>query len=59
MIELLVDDFLTRALHEDLGRTLGVRALEKAAERDGGGRNHRFGLDDAILGIDTDSPERA
>ena len=29
--------------------TPGMRALEKAAVRDGGGRNHRFGLDDAIL----------
>jgi nicotinate-nucleotide pyrophosphorylase (carboxylating) len=26
-----------------------MRALEKAAVRDGGGANHRFGLDDAIL----------
>ena len=29
--------------------TPGMRALEKAAVRDGGGRNHRFGLDDAML----------
>jgi len=29
--------------------TPGLRALEKAAVRDGGGSNHRFGLDDAIL----------
>ncbi len=29
--------------------TPGMRALEKAAVRHGGGRNHRFGLDDAIL----------
>ncbi len=29
--------------------TPGMRALEKAAVRDGGGSNHRFGLDDAIL----------
>ncbi len=29
--------------------TPGMRALEKAAVRDGGGKNHRFGLDDAIL----------
>ncbi|HEY5349127.1 MAG TPA: carboxylating nicotinate-nucleotide diphosphorylase [Candidatus Lustribacter sp.] len=29
--------------------TPGMRALEKAAVRDGGGHNHRFGLDDAIL----------
>lgn len=29
--------------------TPGLRALEKAAVRAGGGRNHRMGLDDAIL----------
>jgi nicotinate-nucleotide pyrophosphorylase (carboxylating) len=29
--------------------TPGMRALEKAAVRHGGGANHRFGLDDAIL----------
>ena len=29
--------------------TPGLRGLEKAAVRDGGGSNHRFGLDDAIL----------
>jgi len=29
--------------------TPGMRALEKAAVRHGGGKNHRFGLDDAIL----------
>ncbi|HWJ87582.1 MAG TPA: carboxylating nicotinate-nucleotide diphosphorylase [Pelagibacterium sp.] len=29
--------------------TPGLRALEKYAVRCGGGRNHRFGLDDAIL----------
>ncbi|EPX76380.1 carboxylating nicotinate-nucleotide diphosphorylase [Salipiger mucosus] len=29
--------------------TPGLRALEKAALRAGGGANHRFGLDDAIL----------
>lgn len=29
--------------------TPGLRALEKAAVRAGGGANHRFGLDDAIL----------
>jgi nicotinate-nucleotide pyrophosphorylase (carboxylating) len=29
--------------------TPGMRALEKAAVRHGGGSNHRFGLDDAIL----------
>jgi nicotinate-nucleotide pyrophosphorylase (carboxylating) len=27
----------------------GLRALEKAAVRDGGGQNHRFGLTDGIL----------
>jgi nicotinate-nucleotide pyrophosphorylase (carboxylating) len=29
--------------------TPGLRALEKAAVRDGGGRNHRFGLDDMVM----------
>jgi len=29
--------------------TPGLRALEKAAVRAGGGQNHRFGLDDAVL----------
>jgi nicotinate-nucleotide pyrophosphorylase (carboxylating) len=29
--------------------TPGLRALEKYAVRAGGGRNHRFGLDDAVL----------
>ncbi len=29
--------------------TPGLRALEKAAVRDGGGHNHRFGLTDGIL----------
>lgn len=29
--------------------TPGMRALEKAAVRDGGGRNHRFGLTDGVL----------
>lgn len=29
--------------------TAGLRALEKYAVRVGGGRNHRFGLDDAVL----------
>ena len=29
--------------------TPGLRALEKAAVRAGGGSNHRFGLDDAVL----------
>jgi nicotinate-nucleotide pyrophosphorylase (carboxylating) len=40
----------TRAAIIDTRKTNpGLRALEKAAVRDGGGRNHRFGLDDAIL----------
>jgi nicotinate-nucleotide pyrophosphorylase (carboxylating) len=40
----------TRALIADTRKTTpGLRALEKAAVRDGGGSNHRFGLDDAIL----------
>ncbi len=40
----------TRARIVDTRKTTpGMRALEKAAVRDGGGRNHRFGLDDAIL----------
>lgn len=40
----------TRAAIVDTRKTTpGLRALEKAAVRDGGGRNHRFGLDDAIL----------
>jgi nicotinate-nucleotide pyrophosphorylase (carboxylating) len=29
--------------------TLGLRSLEKHAVRAGGGANHRFGLDDAVL----------
>lgn len=29
--------------------TPGLRALERAAVRDGGGADHRFGLDDAVL----------
>ena len=29
--------------------TPGLRALEKHAVRAGGGSNHRFGLDDAVL----------
>ncbi len=29
--------------------TPGLRALERAAVRDGGGRNHRFGLGDGVL----------
>jgi nicotinate-nucleotide pyrophosphorylase (carboxylating) len=40
----------TRATIVDTRKTTpGMRALEKAAVRDGGGANHRFGLDDAIL----------
>lgn len=40
----------TRATIVDTRKTTpGMRALEKAAVRDGGGKNHRFGLDDAIL----------
>jgi nicotinate-nucleotide pyrophosphorylase (carboxylating) len=40
----------TRAVIVDTRKTTpGMRALEKAAVRDGGGRNHRFGLDDAVL----------
>jgi nicotinate-nucleotide pyrophosphorylase (carboxylating) len=40
----------TRATIVDTRKTTpGLRALEKAAVRDGGGANHRFGLDDAIL----------
>ena len=40
----------TRAAIIDTRKTTpGMRALEKAAVRHGGGRNHRFGLDDAIL----------
>ena len=40
----------TRAVIVDTRKTTpGLRALEKAAVRDGGGSNHRFGLDDAIL----------
>ncbi|GAC1416244.1 MAG: carboxylating nicotinate-nucleotide diphosphorylase [Candidatus Velthaea sp.] len=40
----------TRARIVDTRKTTpGLRALEKAAVRDGGGANHRFGLDDAIL----------
>lgn len=40
----------TRATIADTRKTTpGLRALEKAAVRDGGGANHRFGLDDAIL----------
>lgn len=40
----------TRASIVDTRKTTpGMRALEKAAVRHGGGKNHRFGLDDAIL----------
>jgi len=40
----------TRAAIIDTRKTTpGMRALEKAAVRHGGGQNHRFGLDDAIL----------
>lgn len=40
----------TRAQILDTRKTTpGLRALEKYAVRCGGGRNHRFGLDDAIL----------
>jgi nicotinate-nucleotide pyrophosphorylase (carboxylating) len=40
----------TRAAIIDTRKTTpGMRALEKVAVRHGGGSNHRFGLDDAIL----------
>ena len=40
----------TRARITDTRKTVpGLRALQKEAVRAGGGRNHRFGLDDAIL----------
>jgi len=40
----------TRAAIADTRKTTpGLRALEKYAVRCGGGRNHRFGLDDAVL----------
>lgn len=40
----------TRARIVDTRKTLpGLRALEKYAVRCGGGANHRFGLDDAVL----------
>ncbi len=47
----LVDSIAgTRAAIADTRKTTpGLRALEKYAVRCGGGRNHRFGLDDAIL----------
>ena len=37
----------------------GLRALQKYAVRVGGGSNHRFGLDDAVLIRTTTSPSRA
>ena len=40
----------TSACITDTRKTVpGLRALQKAAVRHGGGRNHRFGLDDAML----------
>lgn len=40
----------TSAVIADTRKTIpGLRALQKAAVRHGGGSNHRFGLDDAIL----------
>lgn len=40
----------TRAIIVDTRKTTpGLRALEKYAVRAGGGRNHRFGLDDAVM----------
>jgi nicotinate-nucleotide pyrophosphorylase (carboxylating) len=40
----------TNAVIVDTRKTTpGMRALEKAAVRHGGGKNHRFGLDDAML----------
>lgn len=40
----------TRAVIVDTRKTTpGLRALEKYAVRVGGGRNHRYGLDDAVL----------
>jgi len=40
----------TMASIVDTRKTIpGMRALQKQAVRDGGGHNHRFGLDDAIL----------
>lgn len=40
----------TAARITDTRKTVpGLRALQKAAVRHGGGRNHRFGLDDAML----------
>ena len=38
-----------RAIIDTRKTTPGLRALEKYAVRCGGGVNHRFGLDDAIL----------
>ena len=54
-IATLTQDFVdavagTRARITDTRKTTpGLRALEKYAVRCGGGTNHRFGLDDAIL----------
>ncbi len=47
----LVDEIVgTKATVVDTRKTTpGLRALEKYAVRCGGGRNHRFGLDDAVL----------
>lgn len=48
-------DLVARVAHTDAHivctrkTTPGLRALEKYAVRCGGGRNHRFGLDDAVL----------
>lgn len=40
----------TKAMIVDTRKTTpGLRALEKYAVRVGGGRNHRFGLDDAVM----------
>lgn len=44
----LVDGTATRIV-DTRKTTPGLRALEKAAVRDGGGTNHRFGLHDAVL----------
>ena len=40
----------TSAMIVDTRKTLpGMRSLQKMAVRQGGGRNHRFGLDDAVM----------
>src|SRR5690606_2619587 len=40
----------TQAIIVDTRKTTpGLRALEKYAVRMGGGRNHRYGLDDAVM----------